>query len=360
MVKRLDGSSICDRSARCITSAVLGHSPTDNYSSDSLPRKASRPNWRSRRSSSGTVRWSSASVEPSSATMMPPEARSRRHSCRSSCAEARSLWVQDSLGPWLYRVAYRAAHNARSAAKRRRYHEQRAAELRAVWAEPKGEGDDLIMALHEEMGRLRIRYPRARWCSATWRVELMKRQQGSWAAASRDRQESVGARAGVFALPADTPGDWHFDGGHLGSLGEDGAGDGPEFVGEGRDRDRERRVAADENTTVRTNPDGLCHSGEEITTENVPGQVERWRQRLQLQSAPWHSEPVRSSGRSRAPRYDKVLLKPAQSRSMLWMRMASRFKDPASFGIMFINVMMANKLLSRTRTIGPAPTGKLW
>ena len=72
--------------------------------------------------------------------------------------KAKSLWVQDSLGSWLHRVAYRAAQNTRSAAKRRRFHERCAAELRAASAQPTSDGDDLTEALHQEMERLPIRF----------------------------------------------------------------------------------------------------------------------------------------------------------------------------------------------------------
>jgi RNA polymerase sigma factor (sigma-70 family) len=71
-----------------------------------------------------------------------------------------SLCVGDSLGPWLHGVARRVAGVARSAAARRRRHEQKAAECAAPRCfEPGGEGQrDLEQALHDEIGRLPERY----------------------------------------------------------------------------------------------------------------------------------------------------------------------------------------------------------
>ncbi|MGE3820095.1 MAG: sigma-70 family RNA polymerase sigma factor [Isosphaeraceae bacterium] len=72
--------------------------------------------------------------------------------------KARSLWVRDSLGPWLHQVAYRTASAARVAAARRRRHERQAA--RPEQAPPSPDADR-ERALHEEVERLpaRLRDP---------------------------------------------------------------------------------------------------------------------------------------------------------------------------------------------------------
>ncbi len=66
---------------------------------------------------------------------------------------AGSLWVRDSLGPWLHQVAYRTASCARSAATRRRRHELRAAELAGPTVSEENH-DDLGAVLHDEVNRL--------------------------------------------------------------------------------------------------------------------------------------------------------------------------------------------------------------
>jgi RNA polymerase sigma factor (sigma-70 family) len=73
---------------------------------------------------------------------------------------AGSLWVRDSLGPWLHSVACRVSAGARTAEARRRAFEQRAARRPAL--RPGEEArDDLGPALHEEVERLpeRLRAP---------------------------------------------------------------------------------------------------------------------------------------------------------------------------------------------------------
>ncbi len=73
---------------------------------------------------------------------------------------AGSLWVRDSLGPWLHQVAYRTASCARSAAARRRRHELRAVEMTA--RPPNGvDRDELGAVVHQELGQLPQRYREA-------------------------------------------------------------------------------------------------------------------------------------------------------------------------------------------------------
>jgi RNA polymerase sigma factor (sigma-70 family) len=74
--------------------------------------------------------------------------------------KAGSLWARDSLGPWLYRVAFRMASCARSTEIARRRHEQRAAEFMTRVAVTQLDRDDLGRVLHEEVSRLPERYRR--------------------------------------------------------------------------------------------------------------------------------------------------------------------------------------------------------
>ena len=74
--------------------------------------------------------------------------------------KAGSLWVQDSLAPWLHQAAYRAAVHDRSATIRRRSHEHAAAALRPESVAPPhhGNDDDLEKIIHEEINRLPGRF----------------------------------------------------------------------------------------------------------------------------------------------------------------------------------------------------------
>ncbi len=71
--------------------------------------------------------------------------------------KARSLWVRDSLGPWLHRVAHRAAIQAKRTANRRTEAEERVAKLTAGWTDS-GMPDDLADIIHEEIDRLPERH----------------------------------------------------------------------------------------------------------------------------------------------------------------------------------------------------------
>ncbi len=66
---------------------------------------------------------------------------------------AGSLWVRDSIAPWLHAVACRVAKGARAAEGRRLALERRAWDRAAKGVEPRGL-DDLGRALHEEIDRL--------------------------------------------------------------------------------------------------------------------------------------------------------------------------------------------------------------
>jgi RNA polymerase sigma factor (sigma-70 family) len=71
--------------------------------------------------------------------------------------KGRSLWVRDSIGPWLHRVACRAAGRARADAGRRRALERRLAEATLGQAVGR-DRHDLAAAVHEELDRLPDRY----------------------------------------------------------------------------------------------------------------------------------------------------------------------------------------------------------
>jgi RNA polymerase sigma factor (sigma-70 family) len=71
--------------------------------------------------------------------------------------KADSLWVRDSLGPWLYRVAYRIAVRAKIVSGRRKAAEREVAEM----ASDRYDGEErsgLGPALYEELDRLPDRY----------------------------------------------------------------------------------------------------------------------------------------------------------------------------------------------------------
>ena len=72
--------------------------------------------------------------------------------------KARTLWVDDSLGGWLHRVACRIALQVRYDAARRREHERRAAERSAGRVGSPVDWDDLPAVVHQEIDRLPERY----------------------------------------------------------------------------------------------------------------------------------------------------------------------------------------------------------
>ncbi len=72
--------------------------------------------------------------------------------------KAPELWIHDSLGPWLHRVARRVADRVQMSARRRREYERKAAESRTTLGFEGCGPDEPAMVLHEEIDRLPERY----------------------------------------------------------------------------------------------------------------------------------------------------------------------------------------------------------
>ena len=114
------------------------------------------PSWPSRSWSSGTGRWSCGSAGACWPTRTTRRTPSRRRSWSWSGRPA-SLWVRDSLGPWLHQVAYRTASCARlgRAVGDGTNGVRRPAGGERAHVEP---ADELEQVLHEEIDRLPERY----------------------------------------------------------------------------------------------------------------------------------------------------------------------------------------------------------
>ena len=108
---------------------------------------------------------------------------------------ARSLWVRESLGPWLHQVAYRTALCARSAAVRRRRLERRAAAAAAAQAGK----DDPSLATNSDgcCTRRSSGSPsvtRRHWSCATSRDGPTSKPRGTWGGPSE--RSRAGSHAG--------------------------------------------------------------------------------------------------------------------------------------------------------------------
>ena len=137
--------------------------------------------------------------------------------------KAGSLWVRDSLGPWLHGVAFRIATKAKVAAARRNAHERRAA--LAAEARQGREDDDALLDVHEEVDRLPSKY-RAPIVLCYLEGAEPRRSRGGSGLARGDGQRP----AGTGARPATDPdgparaGPLSRDG-HWVAVGERGDGD---------------------------------------------------------------------------------------------------------------------------------------
>ena len=117
--------------------------------------------------------------------------------------KAGSLWVRDSLGPWLHGVALRAASCMQAAASRRRKHEKKAAETAP--ARDISGGDDLASALDEEIGRLPELY---RAPVVLCHLEGLSHDQAARPSAARSDVRSRLARGGSCCAPASPAAAW--------------------------------------------------------------------------------------------------------------------------------------------------------
>lgn len=68
--------------------------------------------------------------------------------------KANTLWIKDSIGPWLHGVAYRTARCARRQALRRRAIEMRSARSAAVQSGDTSYEPEIVLELHAELARL--------------------------------------------------------------------------------------------------------------------------------------------------------------------------------------------------------------
>ncbi|WP_422930656.1 sigma-70 family RNA polymerase sigma factor [Singulisphaera sp. PoT] len=71
---------------------------------------------------------------------------------------ARTLWVQESIGPWLHRVACRTAMKSQATETRRQRHERQAGEMIATHRQGADEATDLRRSVHDEIERLSARH----------------------------------------------------------------------------------------------------------------------------------------------------------------------------------------------------------
>jgi RNA polymerase sigma factor (sigma-70 family) len=133
--------------------------------------------------------------------------------------KAKSLWVDDSLGGWLHRVASRIAFQMKSDAARRRDQERRAAEKAGKRRTSGKPEDDTFRVLHQEIDRLPERYRKPiilcylehmsyqqaanhlRWSEGTTQSRLARGRSLLRARLARRGVTLGAATLGVLALP---------------------------------------------------------------------------------------------------------------------------------------------------------------